>query len=135
LASKQRRCWRHGVDEEPPYPTISAILANPKTRRRVKKPIEVDTGFSGTIAVDEKTVEELQLPVIGEITVNTATQRGTPVQLRLVKISIPELRIRQEPLAALTATKCLVGRKMIVDRRWLLDNRANEFCLLKHEGG
>lgn len=122
------------MDEDPPYPTISATLASPKTRRSVNKTIEVDTGFSGTVAVDEETIEELQLPAIGEITVSTATQRGAPVELRLVKITIPELNIRQEPLAALTATKCLVGRKIIRDRRWLLDNQANEFCLLKHEG-
>jgi len=123
------------VDEDPPYPTISATLASPDTKRSAKKLIEVDTGFSGTIAVDEETIKELQLPAIGEITVSTATERGTPVGLRLVKITIPELRIRQEPLAALTATKCLVGRKMIRDRTWLLDNRANEFCLLKHKRG
>lgn len=133
MASRYRRCWSHGVDEDPPYPTISATLSSPKTTRRVKKSVEVDTGFSGTIAVDEETVEELQLPAIGEITVNTATQRSTPVKLRLVKITIPELRIKQEALAALTATKCLVGRQMIQSRRWLLDNKANEFCLLKRK--
>lgn len=122
------------MDEDPPYPAISATLASPKTRKRVRKSIEVDTGFSGTIALDEETVEKLQLPSIGEITVNTATERGAPVKLRLVKITIPELRIRQEPFAALTATKCLVGRRMIQNRRWLLDNQANEFCLLRRGG-
>lgn len=97
----------------------------------VTKGVQVDTGFSGSIAVDRELIDSLRLSRIGEIHIATATSMDIKVALYLVYVTIPEISVREEPFAALEATRCLIGRKLIDRRKWLLDNVDNEFCLLK----
>lgn len=106
--------------------TVSAQKGAGGTTRGV----QVDTGFSGSIAVDRELLTSLNPKRIGEIRIATATSAGVRTELYLVYVSIPEIGMRAEPFAALQATRCLIGRRILDRRRWLLDNMKNEFCLL-----
>jgi len=106
-------------------------LSSQKGVKGITKGIQVDTGFSGSIAIDQDLIHSLSPHRTGEIRIATATSSDVKVALYLVYVTIPEMGIRGEPFAALEATRCLIGRKLIDRRRWLLDNIKNEFCMLK----
>jgi len=108
-----------------------ATISPQKGTSGITKGVQVDTGFSGSIAIDQELIDSLSPNRIGEIPVATATSTGVRVALYLVYVSIPEINIRKEPFAALGATRCLIGRKLIDRRKWLLDNVKDEFCLMK----
>ena len=91
---------------------------------------QVDTGFSGSIAIDDELIDSLRPHKVGEVRIATATSMDVRVELYLVFITIPEMGVQEEPFAALRATRCLIGRKLMDGRKWSLDNIKKEFCLL-----
>ncbi|MGQ9514452.1 MAG: hypothetical protein ACUVTL_05315 [Thermoproteota archaeon] len=105
-------------------------ISSQKDTGGITRRVQIDTGFSGSIAIDRELMNSLKPKRIGEIRVTTATDANVRADLYLVYVTIPEIGIRAEPFAALQATRCLIGRRMLDRRRWLLDNIKNEFCLL-----
>jgi len=96
----------------------------------ITRGVQVDTGFSGSIAIDRELLTSLNPKRIGEIRITTATSADVRTELYLIYVTIPEIGMRAEPFAALEATRCLIGRRILDRRKWLLDNMGNEFCLL-----
>lgn len=110
---------------------ILATLANPTSGDEMRVEVQVDTGFSGWIAIDGDVIRRLGLQRIGEIRVDTATERGVLTELYAIALSIPELNITREVFASLRTTRSLVGRQILDNARWLLDNVGGRFCLLQ----
>lgn len=124
------RCWNHSNAERPPYPVMRVEYKHVTERRAVEVDTKVDTGFFGTVTVDRRVVQELSLPIIGRDIVVTATEL-VEVELFPVKISIPELKIKDEVFLAYRTRGCLLGRSLLMGKRWLLDNIENTFCLIE----
>ncbi|MBO3800015.1 MAG: hypothetical protein FGF52_03025 [Candidatus Brockarchaeota archaeon] len=91
---------------------------------------QVDTGFSGAVAIDQELIDLLSPRRIGSIHIATATSLDVRTDLYLVYITILNIKINRQPFAALRATRCLIGRQLLDCRKWLLDNVQNKFCLL-----
>lgn len=125
----RKKCWAHAPDA-PPSPSIAATISSRQEGKNVTKGLQVDTGFSGAVAIDQDLIDSLGPEKIGDIHIATATSTYVRVDLYLIYLSIPEMNIKGKPFAALRATRCLIGRNLLNDRKWLLDNIANEFCLL-----
>jgi len=109
---------------------MAVMVSSQKGVGGIARGVQVDTGFSGSIAIDRDLLNSLNPKRIGEIRITTATSTDVRTELYLVYVTIPEISIRAEPFAALQATRCLIGRRILDRRKWLLDNVKNEFCLL-----
>jgi predicted aspartyl protease len=106
-------------------------ISHRKRASGITRVVQVDTGFSESIAIDDELIDSLRPNKVGEVRIATATSMDVRVELYLVYLTIPEVEIRDEPFAALRATRCLIGRKIMDGRKWLLNNVKNELCLLK----
>ena len=128
-SGSRTKCWAHTSDV-PPSPSMLVTMRAHEGGKDVTKAIQVDTGFSGSIAIDQELIDSLGPEKIGDIHIATATSTYVKVDLYLIYLTIPEINIKEKPFAALRATRSLIGRKLLNDRKWLLDNIADEFCLL-----
>jgi len=128
-SASSAQCWPH-VSDTPPSPSMVVTVSSQKGVGGITRGVQVDTGFSGSIAIDRELLNSLNPKRIGEIRITTATSADVRTELYLVYVTIPEIGMRAEPFAALQATRCLIGRKTLDRRKWLLDNIKNEFCLL-----
>ncbi|MEM3647011.1 MAG: hypothetical protein QW334_02565 [Thermofilum sp.] len=96
----------------------------------LSRTFQVDTGFSGAVAIDQELIDLLSPRIVGSIHIATATSLDVRTDLYLVYLTIPGMKIVRKPFAALRATRSLIGRQLLDHREWLLDNRRNRFCLL-----
>jgi len=80
------------------------------------------------LAIDREAVKKLRLAAKGTVLIRSATGYSeTPIYA--VKLRQTELGIDQTILAICTR-RCLVGRTLLRDRKWLLDCKERRFCLL-----
>jgi len=120
------KCWKFGDDEQPPYPTIEVNLSSSERRIRIRP--KVDTGFDGSLAIDNEVVRKLHLAAKGTILIRTATGHSE-APIYTVNLHQVELGIDYTTLA-IGAQRSLVGRRLLKDREWLLDFRKQRFCLI-----
>jgi len=127
-----QRCWDFSQDEKPPYPTIDLLLARSKDESVVRVAFKVDTGFSGTVSLSDKVVDEMGLETYGNTVIATATDT-VEVPLYRVLLTQEELRMSGKQVAALGTKRCLVGRMLLRNECWLLNFVHNKFCLLESD--
>lgn len=126
---KSLYCREHSKLEDPPYPTLKVEYKHVEGIETFEVDAKVDTGFFGAVTVDERVIRNLGLPSVGRDIIVTATET-VEVKLFPVRISVPPLMIKDEPFFAYQTRRCLVGRRLLMGERWLLDNTENRFCLL-----
>ncbi|MCX8183788.1 MAG: hypothetical protein N3F08_05160 [Crenarchaeota archaeon] len=124
------KCWPH-ASNKPPSPSIPIVVSASEEGEGLSRMFQVDTGFSGAVAIDRELVDLLGPRRVGSIHIATATGLDVRTDLYLVYLTIPELKINRQPFAALLATRSLIGRQLLNHREWLLDNVRNRFCLLR----
>lgn len=129
MSQSVSKCWPH-VQNKPPSPSIPIVVSANEKEDGLTRMFQVDTGFSGAVAIDQELIDQLSLQRVGSIHIATATSLDVRTDLYLVYLTIPEVKINRQPFAALRATRCLVGRQLLDHRKWLLDNARNRFCLL-----
>ena len=120
------KCWSFGDDEQPPYPTIKINLSSAEHRTTIRP--KVDTGFNGSLAIDNEAVKKLHLAAKGTILIRIATGHSE-APIYAVNLHQPELGIDYTTLA-IGAQRSLVGRTLLKDIEWLLDFRNRRFCLI-----
>lgn len=130
MSFKPSYCWEYSKLEVPPYPTVKVGFKHVRGAETVEVEAKVDTGFFGAVTVDEGVIQSLQLPMVGRDTVTTATET-VKVKLFPVRIRISQLGIKDELFLAYQTRRCLVGRRLLMGRRWLLDNVEKRFCLVE----
>ncbi|MEM3080073.1 MAG: hypothetical protein QXF21_07160 [Thermoproteota archaeon] len=118
------------MQNKPPSPSIAIMISTGEKGESLSRMFQVDTGFSGAVAIDQELIDLLSPQRVGSIHIATATSLDVRTDLYLVYLTIPELKIIRQPFAALGATRCLIGRQLLDRREWLLDNLRNRFCLL-----
>jgi len=129
LSQSVFKCWPH-AQNKPPFPSIAVTISADEKEGGLSRIFQVDTGFSGAVAIDQELIGLLSPQRVGSIHIATATSLDVRVDLYLVYLTILEMRINRRPFAALRATRCLIGRQLLDRREWLLDNMRNRFCLL-----
>jgi len=120
------KCWGFRDDEQPPYPTIEVTVWS--ADRKVTISPKVDTGFNGSLAVGSDAVRKLRLTAKGTVLIRAATGLGE-VPVYAVKISQPNLALSFTTLAIGTE-RSLAGRKLLENRKWLLDCERRRFCMM-----
>ncbi|MGQ9597538.1 MAG: hypothetical protein ACUVQY_04300 [Thermoproteota archaeon] len=123
------KCWPH-VQNKPPSPSMAIVISAGEKGEGLTRMFQVDTGFSGAVAIDQELIDILSPQKVGSIHIATATSLDVRTDLHLVYLTILEMKINRKPFAALRATRCLIGRRLLDRREWLLDNVRNRFCLL-----
>ncbi|MEM3646890.1 MAG: hypothetical protein QW334_01910 [Thermofilum sp.] len=123
------KCWPH-AQNKPPSPSIPIVVSANEKEDGLSRMFQVDTGFSGAVAIDQELIDLLSPQRVGSIHIATATSLDVRTDLYLVYLTISELKINRQPFAALGATRCLIGRRLLDRREWLLDNVRNRFCML-----
>jgi predicted aspartyl protease len=118
------------VHDKPPSPSITIVVSAGEKEEGLSRMFQVDTGFSGAVAIDQELIDLLGPQRVGSIHIATATSPDVRTDLYLLYLTIPEVKINRQPFAALRATRCLIGRQLLDHQEWLLDNVRNRFCLL-----
>jgi predicted aspartyl protease len=129
LSRSVSKCWPH-LHGKPPSPSITVVVSASEKGEGLSRMFQVDTGFSGAVAIDQELIDLLDPQRIGSIHIATATNLDVRTDLYLLYLTIPEMKISRQPFAALRATRCLIGRQLLDHREWMLDNVRNRFCLL-----
>jgi len=119
-------CWHFSDDEHPPYPVVELNVSSGDRWVAIRP--KVDTGFNGSLAVGIEVVRKLRLKPAGTVLVRTAAG-DREVAIYALNLSQPDLQMSQSTLAIGTE-RSLVGRKLLRDRRWLLDCREERFCVV-----
>ncbi|MEM2905537.1 MAG: hypothetical protein QW057_07825 [Candidatus Bathyarchaeia archaeon] len=126
------KVWPFSTDEQPPYPSISAQVANPEEpSRSEQETLQVDTGFSGPIALGAKLIETLALKPIGRVPIRTAAGY-TETLLYRVLLTQRDLGIANRGITAIGTVKSLLGRSLLEPHRWLLDFQKRQLTLLSN---
>ncbi|MEM3029662.1 MAG: hypothetical protein QXW09_05955 [Thermoproteota archaeon] len=115
LSRSVSKCWPH-AQNKPPSPSIPIVVSAGERGEGLGRMFQVDTGFSGAVAIDRELKYEYCQPSGDSAGLATATSLDVRTDLYLVYLTIPEVKISRQPFAALRATRCLIGRQLL-DRR------------------
>jgi len=129
-ASDAKKVWPFAMDEEPPYPSIPAQVANPEhPSRSEQEAFQIDTGFSGLIALSTGLLGALALKPLGRVPIRTAAGY-TETLLYRVLFTQEDLGIANRGITAIGTVKSLLGRRLLEPNRWLLDFQTKQLMLL-----
>ncbi|MGB9717951.1 MAG: hypothetical protein ACPL4E_05855 [Thermoproteota archaeon] len=90
-------CWPHARDK-PPSPSITVVVSAGGKGEGLSRMFQVDTGFSGAVAIDQDLIDLLDPQRVGSIHIATATSLDVRTDLYLLYLTIPEMKINRQPL-------------------------------------
>jgi predicted aspartyl protease len=126
---KSHKSWDFGKSEDPPFPQIE-IFISPHNHNYFKSIFfKIDTGFTGALGINPRTIKALDLKEIGSIPIQTAIGRKN-VSLFPLKVKNPDIELPETLLYAIETPRSICGRIFLRNRIWLLDceNQRFHYC-------
>lgn len=125
-------CWDFSLDEHPPYPILPLYLKNPDVEtKELFNDFKVDTGFTGTIGINEKIIIDLELHPVGVTQVSTTIGKKNLPYYQL-HIHNSEWELEENMIYAIKTERLLIGRSALNGKKFLIDFDKSSFCYLKN---
>ena len=124
-------CWDFLEDEDPSYPILPLYIKNPEFEdNELLNDFKFDNGFAGTIGINDKIIDNLQLQPIGATQIIT-TIGAKNVPYYHLYIKNHEWDLGESLVLAIKTTRLLIGRSVMKNKQFLLDFKNSNFCYLK----
>jgi len=126
-------CWEFLIDEDPSYPMLPLYLNNPEHKEyEIFENFKLDTGFAGTIGINDDIIKRLQLDQIGK------TPVSTPIGVKNIPyyhlyIRNHEWDLLESLILAIKTPRPLIGRATLNRKKFFLDFEQSLFCYLKEK--
>jgi predicted aspartyl protease len=123
-------CWNFGLKEDPNYPEIELYISSIDDHEYFPHFFKVDTGFSGTLGLNNEIVSAINLKARGLMTVQTAIG-VKEVPYYPLKIKCDHIGLKDSLVFAIATPRAICGRTFLMNRKWLLDFKNSKFCCYK----